>query len=363
MGAPYDRRSLVGAAGFFLLVEEIGRMIGGDMVLRVRRWFVLPVVALICILCGIYLKSTGWSGRRDISVEGSTPSETTRPGLSEGEGTEVTTGKLPPEDSHGGESAQGTTASEEVAPATHEVSSNVSLQEIRVALDKSLGGKGLGYVGHMELSRGPNAPSTFSFIYGSNTDGRVELNALYDVVDEAQRQIEEGQTLMEEARKDENREEVHRAAKLLVEGDKSLVQEERFVTIETATKKDQPPILVYHKGLPDWLILRGKALDLAEQYLLGPVDVREVRKYQFASCIFVCEGNGGEVVYVVPNENEVFAESELVETPQPTRRSSQEEEEARSERVQAQWEEFLGAGFDVDTLFSVSDLRDLSQER
>jgi len=89
-----------------------------------------------------------------------------------------------------------------------------------------------------------------------------------------------------------------------------------------------------------------------------------VKSEDTSSCpAFLFVQEVGPVVYVLPDEDEVFAESELIDTPRPTRRRSQEEEEVRSGRIQAQWEEFLGAGFDVDTLSSVSNLRDLRQER
>ena len=124
-----------------------------------------------------------------------------------------------------------------------------------------------------------------------------------------------------------------------------------------------PPVRMYQKGLPDWVVLKGKSDELARKHFEGEAFLRETRGTGFGRYMYVYEDRGGNRAFIDGRKGKVFTRCEAVD-PTPHRSAStpnDRESAARALRIAEQWREFLESGIDL-TAFSLNGLRDLSVE-
>jgi len=98
---------------------------------------------------------------------------------------------------------------------------------------------------------------------------------------------------------------MNRAGASLVEADRALTREDEFAYFELSTTTQRPPVLMFQRGLPDWLILRRYALRLAREETRKRCRLMAIRRFGFGRCIFVCNTEDGRSVFVDANEGKV----------------------------------------------------------
>lgn len=241
---------------------------------------------------------------------------------------------------------------------------NVTISTLKQVLDRSMADDGAVYVGYQLLSSPTHDQGIASFVYRDGESPALSLDELAEISDRSSDKQDEGRRLMEEARRDGDQDRMRAAARLQVDGDREFVQEDGYMTVELSTTMHEPPVLMFQRGLPDWVVYSRTGATLAEQSLSGELTLVEVtRSVPGSPTIFTYQDSLGATVYVDPINEQVFTSRQLVPAP---RRSSDNRDatamQERATRVGAQWDEFLRDGIDIGQ-FSLDDLRDLTKER
>lgn len=242
---------------------------------------------------------------------------------------------------------------------------DTSFENVKRILDGSMAAQGATYFNHQEISTPGGSDNTVSFVYFRNPSGNVALPTVEEVTASAKSSENlriAGHSLMQQARQEQNNETAQRAAAMLVEADRQLTQEDRFYTVEVAKDTNLPPVVMFQPGLPEWLALKSKALSLAERHFGEPANVVGVeRNVLGAECIFVASNSRGETLFINGRSEKVFTGREQVASQRPPRRVNPQEEAARIQRIQSQWQDFMANGFDLKSL-SPDGLLDLSTQ-
>jgi hypothetical protein len=237
---------------------------------------------------------------------------------------------------------------------------DITIGKIRSVLDKSMARLNARYAAHQEVASSEGTPFSVSFLYTINAGGNgLDWQPLYDQIDRAMHDRQKGQELLTEARQEQNHEKMKTAAAMLLAADKDLVQEDRFVTIEVAISRENPPVLMFQKGLPDWILLENRARDLATSYLGHDCEISQIRRFGVSRHLFVLESELGEIVYVDPISNRVY--DNQPEILSRTGNVRPEDMQDRLERIQSQWDEFLTEGINLE-LFSFEQMTDLTEK-
>lgn len=233
------------------------------------------------------------------------------------------------------------------------------LTQIRSLVDNSMAGINGLYKGHQEIKDSKGHISSYSFFYavGLNED----MGHIYQTVRNAEVKRKEGQQLLAEARAEADEAKLQAAAKLLVQGDRELTREKDYATVSIAATTDQPPLLSFQYGLPDWVIMLDSAVELAQGKSGEECVLKEIRQQGIFGVIFVLETKNGRILYSDPKQGMVFTEMREVTGKKKESRSNVSEDEARNRRIRAQWVEFLERGFDPK-IFTLNNLTDLSKK-
>ena len=225
-------------------------------------------------------------------------------------------------------------------------SQDVPLETIKAILDRGMAKVSALYVGHQTITA-PNGFTTISFLYFQGTSA-LTLNEVVKVATMAIKQREALRHDLAAARSSGNNAMFSAAAKRIVEADKAVVRESEFITIETSQVTNSPPIIMYQRGLPDWVAYREHALELASEKLSGALNIIEVnRSVPGAKEIVTCQNDQGANVYVDPRLGAVYTRMELVPSELPLRQHSAGAEAERQARITAQWGEFMTTGVNV----------------
>ena len=242
--------------------------------------------------------------------------------------------------------------------------SSISIATLKDVLDRSMAKNGAVYVGHQLVSSPSNDGGIASFVYRDDESLALSLDELAEISARASAKQDEGSRLMEEARREGDHDKMRAAARVQIDGDRELVQEDNYMTVELSTTKQNPPVLMFQRGLPDWVIYSHAGEALAAQALSGEGKLVEVtRSVPGAPTILVYEDSAGNTAYVDPMNGQLFTSRQLVPAPERSRNARDAEEmKERGTRVDQQWSEFLKDGIDMSQ-FSLDDLRDVSKER
>lgn len=242
--------------------------------------------------------------------------------------------------------------------------SAVQLEVIRSVLDKSMKDISSVYVGHQMLSSADSSQNVVSFVYRAEAAEMKTLAQLSQSIISAKEKQVEGKELMEAARNEGDHEKMLTAARLQVDGDRELYKEDSYTTIEISTTKDAPPVLMYQKGLPDWLVQSPHAEALASSRLSGPLVLMEITRHTLGGLlIFQYADSNGNEVYIDPRGDAIYSHREPVIVNQNNVRTQNATPDSdRANRIADQWNEFLEDGIDFQR-FSLNDLEDLSQRR
>lgn len=236
-----------------------------------------------------------------------------------------------------------------------------SLSQIRTLTDTSMEAIGGRYQGHQEIRDFQGHVIEYSLVYSIKDKAPdIEMDEIYDSIRIAKGKKNKGQQLLEEARVENDELKLKEAAKLLVQADKEIVKESEYVTLNISATTDLPPILSFHYGLPDSVIMLDSAIQIAQEESGEECILKEIRQQGVIGSIFVVETISGKTLYVDPRKKAVFtAVRELVVNDKKSHLSKSEQEE-RAKRIRNQWAEFLEQGFDPN-MFTLDGLTDLSK--
>jgi hypothetical protein len=171
----------------------------------------------------------------------------------------------------------------------------------------------------------------------------------------------EASELIRRARETKNDDELKLAALMKVEADREIAQDGTFMTIETSMTTNDPPVLMFSQGLPEWMMYQDTALSLAKSCLGEDVHLVETaRSVPGAPIMFTFSDSAGKQIYVNPVSRKVFAERKQTSNQSQTAQSRPDN--GRAGRVRAQWNVFLTDGIDINQ-FSVAGLTDLSKPK
>lgn len=236
------------------------------------------------------------------------------------------------------------------------------LTQIRSLVDNSMAEINGRYKGHQEIRDAQSRIINYSYFYSIGEKATIQnMEQIYQDVRNAEARRKDGRRLLAEAEAEADETKLKVAAKLLVQGDRELIREKDFATVSIAATTDQPPLLSFQYGLPDWVITHDSAVELGQEKSGEECTLKEIRQQGLIGVIFVLETQSGRTLYVDPKQGTVFTEMREVMGRQKENRRSASEEEERVGRINAQWKEFLERGFDPK-IFTLSDLVDLSKK-
>jgi hypothetical protein len=221
------------------------------------------------------------------------------------------------------------------------------------------------YFIHQEISTPSSKNNTISFVYFMNQGINSTLPSLDEVTTASKRSDEmriKGQNLMLQAQEQKNNEMAQKAARILVEADRQMTQEDRFLTVEVAKDINMPPIVMVYAGLPEWLSMKSKALALAEQHFGEPTNIACIDRISLgANCIFIAVNSQGDSAFIDARAGKIFTTRHPLPSQRPLQKNDPTREKERAARIQAQWQDFLKNGFDPKAL-SLEGLVDLSKQ-
>jgi hypothetical protein len=231
-------------------------------------------------------------------------------------------------------------------------------------LDLSMQRVGASYVGHQPILRYSDKAERLSFVYqkGDGTTG-CTIQELAETAGRGLRGKIEGANRMSEARAQNSTNMIREAARLQVQANRDIYQTEQCFTVEMNSSTNAPPLTMFQKGIPEWLVYRQTAFTLASNYLLCAPQLVEVAQVApFSEAMFTFTDSAGRHVYVKPRSAQVFTNVTIGAEPANTPRRSPDEKAAMQARISQQWTEFMQRGIDVNQ-FNLSDLTDLSKKK
>jgi len=241
-----------------------------------------------------------------------------------------------------------------------------SIKNIKRIMDSSMALNGLTYYGHQEISTPNNRFNTISFIYIKNkynTTNLPSLNEIEAVSKKSEDLRVKGNGLMKQAQEKDDNEMAQEAASMIVEADRLVSQEDRFYTIEIAKDTNLPPIVMVQPGLPEWIMMKNKALALAEEHFGEQAKIVAVERSTLGThCIYIALNSKGDSIFIDARSGKVFSKRSVQSTNRFLQQNedSQKEKE-RAEGIKSQWQEFMRNGINIKD-FSLEGLTDLSKQ-
>jgi hypothetical protein len=238
-----------------------------------------------------------------------------------------------------------------------------TFEEIKKALDssvkKSLDGV---YFEHQNIMDGKGKVCFYFFTYFIGKGQLPSKEQLNEIIADAFLKRSEGMDIKNRGWELQDAEIMRKGAKLLVESDKALTQEDRFATINVGASYEQPPICLFQKGLPSWVVFQGKAQELARQHLDSKnVKLSATLNHGIGRIMFRFEDETGKQVFVDGEAKRTYEHMTIAKL-RANRPRNEEDERQRKERIGAQWNEFLQGETEFQQ-FDLSKLRDLSKQR
>jgi hypothetical protein len=238
-----------------------------------------------------------------------------------------------------------------------------SFNNVKRILDSSMISNGLRYYNHQEISTPDNRFNTISFVYiKNNRDTLPSIKEIETLSIKAEGLKFKGNSLMQLAQEKGDNEMAQEAASMLVEADRLVSQEDRFYTIEIGKDMNTPPIVMVQVGLPEWIIMKTKALALAEAHFGEQANTLNVERTTLgAKCIYIAINSKGDSIYIDTHSGNVFTKRFIKAPKQFIIQNNSQKEKERFERIKSQWQEFMRYGINVKD-FSLDELTDLSKQ-
>lgn len=236
----------------------------------------------------------------------------------------------------------------------------VTLEDVKTLLDRSMGQIAAVYATHQGILSADGSTQAVSFIYWTNTNSiPPSLEQMIKDATEATAKRQEADYAMRLARQEDDKEAILRAARLQVQANRNLAREKEVVTTDISLSTNNPPVLMFHKGVPEWIVFADSAGHIASKHFGGDVNMAGIMRAGVGlPPVFVFTDNTGKMAYVDMSSKRVFDKPpSVIKRAVKTRNNTSVD---RQKRIAYQWDEFLHSGIDMNQ-FSLDGLTDLSK--
>ena len=239
----------------------------------------------------------------------------------------------------------------------------ITFEALRAALDTAMSATNAVYAAHKPILAANGSTQSISFIYWTKGENQnpptlVEIQARASI---ALNEQKAALLTLKEAIASNNQDAMHSAAQAQISASRSLAGEDVYFSIALSMSPDNPPLLMYHKGLPAWLAFQEQAKISASAAVGAELTLSSIiQASPLSPPVLLFTNASGQVAYVDVRSMAVHTTQPQVATTDTKRTGSDAAE--RESRIAAQWREFLADGFNISQ-FSFDGLTDLSKER
>ena len=241
--------------------------------------------------------------------------------------------------------------------------SSITIDSLRPVVDMAMSKMNAEYAAHQPMTAADGSTQSVSFVYWirQETSDPPSLAELTKRMSAAVMEQKEASRFLKDAINRNDQDAMRTAAAAQINASRTLAGEDSFVTIGLSLSTDYPPLLMFHKGLPDWLVFQEQARVLANSAVGSETTISAVmRASPLSTPILVFSNAVGRVAYVDIKSMKVNA------TPPRLvgRRAIQDDQSARDReaRISSQWQEFFANGFNV-AQFSLDGLTDVGRRK
>lgn len=220
---------------------------------------------------------------------------------------------------------------------------DIPFEELKSNLDERFLVAGAKYVTHAEIYAGDGSPPVLSLLYGkTNAFGEAPTEA--EVIALCTEGLVQKRFNLKRLKQinAEDQSKLLEASADLVSANAKIAQSGRLMEIQVSPFTNNPPVILFQKGAPEWLAYRELALEIARNDIGTNTAIVRIERAGLTGVLtYVCSSFSASV-YVQPQVRGVFKERQMIgEAPEALN------DPQRSTRIAAQWKLFRAHGVDV----------------